>query len=190
MNNETGNIADAISTIMHQIDEYSAVAQRLKTAYVNDMQKDAGYRITTTDEKIIAKFNAGEFMPKGLARLAELGLVEKIEVEPSDELISAVDALDSQIKNLGELVQQFITMRQVTVKTGKKRSGTRSTGAAGAGKLNEVLSIDPSAKISLVDVGMSHPHIVGTLSNGKRIDIDCYAATLENHVNTLLKGKA
>jgi hypothetical protein len=188
MNNTDENIVGTLGSLLENIAEQSVNVQTMKTAYINAMQVDAGYELTTTDENFIKKFNAGEIMPRGLVNAEALGLVKKIEIEPPRSLIDAVNALESDIKNFREISGAFLIQHTVSLKSTRK-TGTRSTGTPGAGKLQEVLSIDPNARITLVDVGMSHPHIQGVLSNGKSIDIDCYAATLTEHVYKAL-GRA
>jgi hypothetical protein len=189
------NIQEAVTGLMQRIIDHSTTAQRLKSVYVVEMQKTSGYTPSTgvTILKDVSGNMSGVTDSNGtfynVKGALAATLIAPVKTEPSNELISAVDALESDIKNLQGLVNSFATQYTVSVKTGRKSSGTRSTRAAGTGKLVEVLSIDPNARIALVDVGMSHPHIQGVLSNGKSIDIDCYAATLTEHIYKAL-GRA
>lgn len=59
------------------------------------------------------------------------------------------------------------------IETGKKR---RSGKEPGLDNLTYAQSLDPASTLTLKDVNMSHPHIVGKLSNGQFVDFDCYKA--------------
>lgn len=178
-------LMSAIKSAVSEIENNYSIVVPLREAYISDMQKDAGYNAITASEEFMSMIASGEVTARGIATALASGKIEKISTVPSEELISAINALDNSIASFKDITGSYLTSKILTVSKSRK---TGSRGASSPG-IDKVLSIDPAAKIELKDVGMSHPHIVGTLSNGRLIDIDCYAATLVQHVEKAL-GRA
>jgi hypothetical protein len=181
---EMNSISKAMEKQVEHIAELFDVAEPLRVQYVEDMQKDTGYRALSASDEFMAMIATGEVTTRGIANALQSGKIEKISTKPSAELVDAITALNTAKDAFYTLAKE--SMLPYQCEAGKAK-GTRSRSVnAGSPGIDKVLSIDPSAVIELKDVGMSHPHIVGVLSNGSRIDIDCYAATLVQHVERAL----
>jgi hypothetical protein len=187
MTGKTEQIKSIVSSMNEQIKTIASlydVAEPLRAQYIADMQKDSGYNALTASSEFMSMIASGEVTQKGIIAAIAAGKIEKVSTKPSDALIDAIRALTEAKEAFLTLSKEAMLPYNCEVKSTRK-TGTRGTISPG---ISRVLSIDPTARIELIDVGMSHPHVVGTLSNGARIDIDCYAGAgiLEQHVNKAL----